>query len=324
MSPSHLPLQRLTSTHPTNGREALAAQYLRALDPAAKLTAEAMAHIEQVLGSHPLRARGERLSSWRLLRAGALVIAILLTISGAASAAYYFARSLQRVLQSAPEIASAHSGTTPALRSEPALNNIEEAPPLTQPGNPVLASPAPSPHRPLPHTPPRVVQPVTSVPNPSSLEHSELELGLAQKNRGEFTQAVATLDRYRREHPESQFVGEAALAELDAQLRLGRRSDALALLRNLGEAQELPRWDELRLLRAELESEQGECADALRVFEDSSTVQGLAERALYGRALCLQKLGRVEESRRAFAAFLERYPEGRRAVEARRALGTGN
>jgi hypothetical protein len=326
MSASHPPLVRLTAKA-IDEHEKRAATFLCALGPAPKLTAGTMARIEGVLGSHPRRARGERPSGWRLLRATALVIAALLVVPGAASAAYLVARTLQqRVLH--PPVASTHSaGTTGALRAEPTHGALEETPQLPAQIDapiPALAPPIPNPHRPPAHSPRRTVQPATAVPDPSALESAELQLGLSQKSRGDLALAVTTLDRYRRDHPQGQFVAEAALAELDAQLRLGRKADALALLRGLGDAPELPRWDELRLLRAELEAEQGGCAAALRVFEESSTLQTLAERALYDRASCLQKLGRFEESRRAFTTFLERYPEGRRSVEARRALGAGD
>jgi hypothetical protein len=329
MSGNHSPLVRLKATNETNGREALAAAFLRALDPSPKLSAGTMAHIERVLGSHPRRARREQPSGWRLLRATALIIGILLAIPGAASAAYLVARSIrQSIPHPAQEVVPLRApGATGALRSEPAPNAVEETPLPPPPDTAAAlapASPAPAPHRPIAHSPPRGARPTTAAPDPAALESAELQLGLTQKSRGELALAVTTLDRYRRDHPQGQFVGEAALAELDAELRLDRRADALALLRELGEAPELPRWDELRLLRAELEAEQGGCAAALRVFEESSTLQALAERALYDRASCLQKLGRIEESRRAFAAFLERYPEGRRSVEARRALGSGD
>jgi len=86
----------------------------------------------------------------------------------------------------------------------------------------------------------------------------------------------------------------------------------------------LPQGRELRVLRAGLAVEVGRCLEAQAIFDDSlrQVAAGpLEERALFGRASCAQRLGDNERSRRDLERYLERYPKGRFAAQARAALG---
>jgi len=142
------------------------------------------------------------------------------------------------------------------------------------------------------------------------------------KRAGNLAAAVSALESYRLAYPSGAFWVEATLAELDAQLSLGHRKDALSLLQQVGDNPALPRSEELRLLRAELFARQGRCGEALAGFEAALQIPSLAERALYGRASCRQALGQVSESRTDFEDYLSRYPQGSLAAEARRALNS--
>ncbi|HUB07190.1 MAG TPA: tetratricopeptide repeat protein [Myxococcales bacterium] len=111
---------------------------------------------------------------------------------------------------------------------------------------------------------------------------------------------------------------------LDALVALGRRGEALALLDALAAKgfAGLPRPDELRVLRGDLLLEQGRFTEALASFgaPGPDAAPTLRERALYGEAVARARLGDAQGSRRDFARYLQAFPEGRHAKEAREAL----
>jgi tetratricopeptide (TPR) repeat protein len=147
-----------------------------------------------------------------------------------------------------------------------------------------------------------------------------LKVGLERKQRGDMVGAVAAFEAYRQRHPRGAFLGEAAVAEVEALLASGREAQARVLLERMGDDPKLPRSAELRLLRAELAARAGRCTEALPVFDGALESPALAERALYGRASCLQAQGELDESRRAFELYLVRFPKGKQADDVRRAL----
>jgi hypothetical protein len=285
-----------------------------------------------------------------MVRAAGVVLAVVAAISGSALAAYLTARAIRSHtseartrgvpspapapsvfsdLSAAPTVGAAAIGAltsreTPLSTEGPPASSrtIELAPPSRLAlGTPRRQHRSPAASQPvIAATSERAPSPSSAI-DPVALEAAELARGIAQKQRGELALAASTLERYRSSHPHGLFVAEATLAQLDAELGLGRKAEALALLQHLGDSPTMPRRDELRLLRAELESQTGQCAAALPAFENALNAPALAERALYGRANCLRALGRPDESRRAFEAFLARYPQGRLAIDARRALG---
>lgn len=99
---------------------------------------------------------------------------------------------------------------------------------------------------------------------------------------------------------------------------LGRRTEALALLQVLP-LERMGRSSELRVIRAELLAER-DCRRALSNF-DALAARALSsdlhERVLYGRGACLLELGDSAGAQRAFARYLELYPQGRFAAALR-------
>jgi regulator of sirC expression with transglutaminase-like and TPR domain len=113
---------------------------------------------------------------------------------------------------------------------------------------------------------------------------------------------------------------EAAVARIDALLLAGKRAEALERLARLP-LQRVGRRNELQLVRGELYSEH----DCTKASADFSAVLAadasgpLAERALYGRALC--RLRQSDPSATTdLRTYLDRYPNGRFASAVREHL----
>ncbi len=355
MAPIRLPLERLTETAQADPRLSVAASMLRQSTHVRLLSPMTKARIKARLGVRSRRALIGRMPTWRFLRAGAVLVVALGVLNGSAFAGY---RLIMAAGKYVADVRAGRSALPGALGAHPESGRVEVAS-IAVPGEVAISPPDETSmkgsgfekavHSPLPLGPMPAAKsatalrhhrtvPAASVPlaaaghatafhsrtgyNSMGLEAAELERGLAQKEHGELASAIATLGSYRRAHPHGSFIGEASLSQLDAELRLGRKAEALDLLRELVTDPSLPRWDELRLLRAVWASPAALGAAPLPVFDDSAAVPALAERALYGRAVCLQAVGRLDESRRAFEAVLERYPTGQLSTEARRALGS--
>jgi tetratricopeptide (TPR) repeat protein len=118
------------------------------------------------------------------------------------------------------------------------------------------------------------------------------------------------------------FGPEAVATRIDALVALGRKQEALHLLDRVSPAS-LPRRAERQLQRGELRASQGRWREAR---EDFSVVLlpgaggAVAERALYGRALCASQLGDHDAARNDLLRYLERFPRGRFAPAALAAL----
>jgi len=133
--------------------------------------------------------------------------------------------------------------------------------------------------------------------------------------------ALKVLDIYRARYPDGTLKREAEGARIDALLLLGRRGDALTELRHLELAPQ-GRDQELRLIRAELAAA-NDCAGAMTDFDRVLAEQvsdRLAERALHGRAVCRSRLGDAFGAKHDLGEYLRRFPEGRFAPDAHRAL----
>jgi tetratricopeptide (TPR) repeat protein len=133
--------------------------------------------------------------------------------------------------------------------------------------------------------------------------------------------ALEALADYQRRFPGGQLSEEARLAELDANLALGRPDRALELLDSPPGAGPAPRQAELDLLRAGLLVDLGRCGEALpaltRHVDATAGSAHLAARALYLRALCAARDGDSIASRRDLEDYLRRFPDQaeHRAVE---------
>ena len=112
--------------------------------------------------------------------------------------------------------------------------------------------------------------------------------------------ALATLRIYHLQHPHGALSEEVRLLEVDANLAVGRRAEALELLTQTPGSG--PRANELSLLHAELLAEDGRCPEALPLFDrslpSSNSTPSLQERALIGRASCRAAIGDPQGARK--------------------------
>jgi TolA-binding protein len=152
-------------------------------------------------------------------------------------------------------------------------------------------------------------------------ESSALEGALVKLRREHDAQgALALLDQSEPLFARGALALEAQVARVDALLLLGRQGEALAILERLPLAH-IGRGGELRLQRAELRAK-SDCGLALADFDvlvRQALASPLAERALYGRAVCEARVG-DSQAQRDFLDYISRFPEGRFADQARKAL----
>jgi hypothetical protein len=164
----------------------------------------------------------------------------------------------------------------------------------------------------------------SSASDPSDLarESAALERALtALKRDHDPGRALTLLERYAADFPAGVLRLEADIARVDANLALGQRPAALAILSRLP-LERVGRGLELGVVRGELYAER-DCSRALRDFERvlaANPPQSLDERALFGRASCRAQTGDAAGARADFERYLERYPNGRHAETARERL----
>jgi hypothetical protein len=144
------------------------------------------------------------------------------------------------------------------------------------------------------------------------------------RQRREPARALRTLDDYERRFPRGTLMPEASAARIDALLALGRRGEALERLDALAMIDRLPRAAELRVLRAELRAGRGALPGAVSDFGAVLGMAGASDdvvgRALYGRGSIRARLGDAAGARADLRDYLRRFPHGRFAGPAGRAL----
>jgi len=339
--------RRLSETIPSDPSEVLLVAVVKAhkRGPAPALAPGVMARIRRTLGEHP--ARPGLLHALRPSRAlpaaGALASVAAVAFAGvqlmkARGARVHPVPAGPGLVSSLapPPVAPPGLGTL-APQAASVLPDLRDAPAITAPAKthrrPRATGPAtrtaamrPQPSAPVPAVAPpgarsnASAERVPEAPDSFEAQARQLKHGLELRRAGDLAGAAVALEQYRAAYPKGAFWAEATLAELDAQLALGRRADALALLQQVGDGPDLPRAAELRLLRSELLAREGRCDEAMSGFQAALGIPSLAERALYGRASCEGALGHPAGSRSDFEDYLARYPQGAFAAEARRAL----
>ncbi|HEX2657966.1 MAG TPA: FecR domain-containing protein [Polyangia bacterium] len=132
--------------------------------------------------------------------------------------------------------------------------------------------------------------------------------------------AITTLRELRRRFPDGALAVEAALSLAELLPQVGKYREALeASGAALASNPSRQRVDELHLLRGDLlRAGLNDCAGAATEYAAADGArESVADPAAFGRAVCLQTLGRVPEAREAFQRYLAR-PHARHADEAAR------
>jgi TolA-binding protein len=180
--------------------------------------------------------------------------------------------------------------------------------------------------RPVPAVEPPPAPPAPPAREPSRLARESRWLASAiakLRQEGAPEQALAILDQHQSELDSGALAGEANATRLEALLRLGRNAQALVLLDGQTlSARGLER--EMLVARAELRADKNRTSAALRDFDlilsSPGRADGISERALYGRAGARAKNGDQAGARADFAQYLNAFPSGRFAAQARSAL----
>ncbi|HEY2899232.1 MAG TPA: tetratricopeptide repeat protein [Polyangia bacterium] len=308
-----------------------------ALDPGARAGG---ADVVLENGTLTVEAGGESL----LVSAGAVTVTVPADAAGEIRAAPDGAptvRALSGVLQLhhdngsnvtvSPEIHPEPTATKPPARPAPiaasaigatAIAQTADVPAIAQPpqnGSIVRSRPAPVVAAAAP-----VFKPAPPAePRPSASEAALLATVFRKlRSEKDAVSALDALDNYDRSYPSGWLRGEAAVARAEALLALGRSAEALPFLeRAVSAGGTLTR--NMRVTRGELLSKADRCDRAGEDFSEVLLVNQadtLAERALSGRAACAWRSGHADDARRDLRRYLELFPEGPRAEEARRLL----
>lgn len=306
------PMEKRWSQLPAEGAspEAKAARLVQNLPQPARLSAEALARIEAGIEAR-LAPRPGHMPRW----VKAVVAGVVLAGAPALMVAVMrWTRPEAGVPP--PAVAPAPVAAPPPAAAPPAPAPLEIA--LPAPG----LAPAPSAVRSARPPAPAPAEPESALAAESRLLSEALQRLRQQRDpQG----ALGTLDAYDGRFPAGQLRSEARVARIEALLALGRRGEALSVLEQLSSAEldALPRATELRVLQGELLGEAGRCPEALTMFDRSTAQAGrspLQERILLGRAACRARLGDAEGSRSELRRYLDLFPDGRLAGEARRLL----
>jgi hypothetical protein len=328
-------------------RERWTAQPIGANDEAVAGAMLRSAAMVRPFGAKELAEVSARLRSKERFRprplAWQLAIATCLVLFGSAlsAAAFHVLRGPTRAQQELP----------PApLASKPVRHTSLGTARMIPPPQPVaepLPEPAATPAHPAPTRPSRTLAiretftaPVPSVASvaepplapapaasPSALatEARLLARAIAKlRQEGNAVEALAILDEHRAEFGASGALSpEATATRIEALLRLGRHSQAMALL----DAQPLTATGpgrEMLVARAELRADKGRRASALHDFDlllhAEAPADSVTERALYGRAVCRGNMGNWPGARQDFERYLAMFPNGTFIDKARAAM----
>lgn len=134
--------------------------------------------------------------------------------------------------------------------------------------------------------------------------------------------ALAAFEEYRRRFPQGALRQEVELSVIETELAMPDPSAADRDLDAFLEAwPRSERRDELRLVRANLRRDRGDCTRALVDYEALAHHPTRGDDATFFAASCAKQSGDAEDARRRLEGYLERFPSGRHAAEARAALG---
>jgi tetratricopeptide (TPR) repeat protein len=134
--------------------------------------------------------------------------------------------------------------------------------------------------------------------------------------------ALKAFDEHARRFPAGALAQEVGLSAIEAQLQLGQLEPALeAMDVFVNRYERSERLNDLRFLQAQVHSEKGDCAVALRLFEGLLADPKYADDALYFSAYCERALGNDTAARQHLHRYLAKFPGGKHRAEAKAALG---
>jgi len=218
--------------------------------------------------------------------------------------------------------------TSPSTATVPAAQPDREALPATgsttPPALPALRPQAPTPApaaaalppAPVaPHPPEKAVAPAESLSEERLLAAAVRALRAKQ----DAASALAALDVYQARYPQGRLSVEASVLRVDALTALHRQPEALRFLDEL-DLGRVPGGVERRLQRGELRAASGRFREAIADFDGvlaQTRGTDAIERALAGRARCRQRLGDLAAARADAIEYLQRFPSGPFAPQAR-------
>jgi len=216
--------------------------------------------------------------------------------------------------------ASPSATTVPAARADGESATGLTTPPALPAVQPEFPAPAPAavatPNAPAPPHPSQK----TAAPAESLSEERLLAAAVrALRAKRDPASALAALDAYQVRYPQGRMAVEASVLRVDALTALHRQPEALRSLDDL-DLGRVPGGLERRLQRAELRAASGRFREAIADF-DGVLVQSRGtdaiERALAGRVQCRQRLGDLAAARADAIEYLQRFPSGPFAPQAR-------
>jgi outer membrane protein assembly factor BamD (BamD/ComL family) len=166
-----------------------------------------------------------------------------------------------------------------------------------------------------PHPPEKTAAPVESLSEERLLAAAVRALRAKQ----DAASALAALDAYQARYPQGRLSVEASVLRIDALTALHRQPEALRSLDEL-DLGRVPGGLERRLQRAELRAASGRFREAIADFDGvlaQARGTDAIERALAGRARCRQRLGDGTAARADAIEYLQRFPSGPFAPQAR-------
>lgn len=210
--------------------------------------------------------------------------------------------------------------TAPAARADGESATESTTPPALPAVRPDVPAPAPAaavlPAMPAPPRP----QEKNVAPAESLSEERLLAAAVrALRTTREPASALAALDAYQVRYPQGRMSVEASVLRVDALTALHRQPEALRSLDEL-DLGRVPGGLDRRLQRAELRAASERFREAIADFDGvlaQTRGTDAIERALAGRAKCRQRLGDGTAARADAIEYLQRFPSGPFAPQAR-------